>query len=118
MFESQSGGNRRFCNVPQMPQRCVAGVRRMLGIRRYRGLLAVSGRRPKGDTVVSPCDFHSPSPEKPLNKGSPGGFPSRAARPRAHSHTRAGLHKACTGLPGLKSTFLTPKIKQQWKKQN
>lgn len=90
----------------------------MLGIRRYRSLLAVSGRRPKGDTVVSPCDFHSPSPEKPLNKGSPSGFSSRDARPRARPRTRAGLHKACTGLPGLESTFLTPKLKETWKKEN
>lgn len=113
MLESQSGRNRRFCNVPQVPQRCLAGVRRVRNVRRHRSLLTVAGRRPKGDTVVSPCDFHSPSPEKPLNKGSPSGFPSRDARPRAHPHARAGLHKACTGLPGLKSTFLTPKQKQQ-----
>lgn len=49
----------------------LAKVGRMFRMERIRHLLKYNPKGKKGDTVVSPCDFHRRPLESPVNKGVP-----------------------------------------------
>lgn len=49
----------------------LAEVGRMFRLERIRRLLKYNPKGKKGDTVVSPCDFHCEPLDSPVNKGIP-----------------------------------------------
>lgn len=49
----------------------LAKVGRMFRMERIRHLLKYNPKGKKGDTVVSPCDFHCEPLDSPVNKGVP-----------------------------------------------